>query len=62
MVRLLASHAADVVRFRFDGLVVLAAGIVDAVAGQHLGSSLDIALVTAGVAALGLHLKDCVGV
>lgn len=61
MHKVLATFAADVVRFSFAGVVALAAGVVDAATGQHLGGALDTTLVVAGLAALGLHVKDSAG-
>ena len=60
MAKVLTSLAADVVRYNLGGVVAVAAGIVDLATGQHLGAGVDSALVVAGLAARGLHVKDTV--
>jgi hypothetical protein len=56
MITSLTAEVVDLIENKLGGVALLATGIVDLLAGQHLGSAVDVTLVTAGAASLGVHL------
>lgn len=60
--KVLANLGADIVRFNLGGIVAVVVGAIDLFAGSRLGAGVDYGLVASGLAALGLHVKDVVGV
>ena len=61
MAKVLSTVATDVVRFNLGGLVATVVGAIDLFSGNRLGTGVDAGLVAAGLASLGLHVKDFSG-